>query len=70
MSESRIVADDTDDADFRYFCLLSVFGEADGGCVLRSEDANWKVCATKERADRDREVVPTEEGQSGIGGQL
>ena len=46
LSESRIFTDSADGADFGDFCLLSVFGRENGVCVLRSGDANWKVCGT------------------------
>ena len=46
--KSRIVADYTDCADFKDFCLPSVLVRITGVWVLRSEDANWKVCGTKE----------------------
>ena len=52
LSESRIVADYTDCADFKDFCLPSVLVRRTGVWVLRSEDANWKVCGTKESGIR------------------
>ena len=52
MSESRIVADYTDCADFKDFCLPSVLVRRTGVWVLGSEDANWKVCGTKESGIR------------------
>ena len=45
--KSRIVADYTDCADFKDFCLPSVLVRITGVWVLGSEDANWKVCGTK-----------------------
>ena len=50
--KSRIVADYTDCADFKDFCLPSVLVRRTGVWVLRSEDANWKVCGTKESGIR------------------
>ena len=44
--KSRIGADYTDDADFGDFCLPSVFVRRAEVWILRSEDANWKVCGT------------------------
>ena len=50
--KSRIVADYTDCADFKDFCLPSVLVRRTGVWVLRSEDTNWKVCGTKESGIR------------------
>ena len=50
--KSRIVANYTDCADFKDFCLPSVLVRRTGVWVLRSEDANWKVCGTKESGIR------------------
>ena len=60
LSESRIVADYTDCADFKDFCLPSVLVRITGVWVLRSEDANWKVSVQKKvgigaRSYKDRE---------------
>ena len=52
--KSRIVADYTDCADFKDFCLPSVLVRITGVWVLGSEDANWKVCGTKEIASPAR----------------
>ena len=74
--KSRIVADYTDCADFKDFCLPSVLVRITGVWVLGSEDANWKVCGTKEIASPARsyrgsraQLAPTEDSQkaSGIG---
>ena len=58
--KSRIVADYTDCADFKDFCLPSVLVRITGVWVLGSEDANWKVCGTKVRS-RESEFPPTED---------
>ena len=68
--KSRIVA------DFKDFCLPSVLVRITGVWVLGCEDANWKVCGTKEIASPARsyrgsraQLAPTEDSQkaSGIG---
>ena len=66
--KSRIVADYTDCADFKDFCLPSVLVRRTGVWVLGSEDANWKVCGTKESGigvpSYRAQLAPTENAKS------
>ena len=62
--KSRIVADYTDCADFKDFCLLSVLVRITGVWVLGSEGANWKVCGT---AVSGRQSAVSGQKVSGIG---
>ena len=71
LSESRIVADYTDCADFKDFCLPSVLVRRTGVWVLGSEDANWKVASSSllQKIESRAQLAPTEDSQkaSGIG---
>ena len=66
--KSRIVADYTDCADFKDFCLPSVLVRRTGVWVLRSEDREPSSLLQKIEGSR-AQLAPTEDSQkaSGIG---